>query len=157
MSATLNMPIRAKWDRSAWSTKYWVGPNPGGSGASYLSDANIIAMRYAEVILNYAEILFNKGNTTGAYVQLNRIRVRANLLPLPTSADADVFMTALMKERRWELNYEPNLWYHYMRTGTAGAYLENEQGITMDPAWNKFPIPQSERDQNPNLCQNSGY
>ena len=156
MAATLTIPIVPKWDKSAWTTKYWVGPHPGGTGASYFGDTNLIAMRYAEFLLNYAEILFNNGNTSEAYVQLNKVRVRAKLLPL-TSGNEGGFMTALMKERRWELNFEPNLWYHFMRTGTAADFLQNEYGIAMDPAWNKFPIPQSEIDQNPNLCQNTGY
>jgi hypothetical protein len=157
MSATLTIPVVPRWDKSAWSTKYWVGPNPAGSGASYLSDSNIIAMRYAEFLLNYSEILFELGKTDQAYDQLNKIRDRAKLPALVSSGDKATFMTALMKERRWELNFEPNLWYHFMRTGIAADFLQNEYGITMDPAWNKFPIPQSEIDQNPNLCQNPGY
>ena len=157
MSATLTIPLFPRWDKSAWTTKYWVGPNPAGSGASYLSDSNIIAMRYAEFLLNYSEILFELGKTDQAYLQLNKIRDRAKLPALVASGDRDTFITALMKERRWELNYEPNLWYHFMRTRTAADYLQNEYGITMNEAWNKFPIPQSEIDQNPNLCQNVGY
>jgi hypothetical protein len=157
MTDTLTVPLKSKWDKSAWTTKYWVGPNPAGSGATYFSDNNIIAMRYAEVLLNYAEILFQNGKTNQAYDQLNLVRARVKLDPLTVSPDYKTFITDLMNERRWELNFEPNLWYHYMRTETAADYFKNEQDIIMNPAWITFPIPQAEIDQNPNLCQNEGY
>jgi len=114
-------------------------------------------MRYAEFLLNYAEILFEKGKSNEAYAQLNLVRKRALLSPRTVSNGKDIFMDDLMNERRWELNFETNLWFHYTRTGTAAKFLLKEHGITMNPAWNKYPIPQPERDQNPNLCQNPGY
>ena len=114
-------------------------------------------MRYAEFLLNYSEILFMKGKTTEGYVQMNLVRKRAKLPDLAAQTDQAVFMKALMSERRHELNFEPNLWFHYTRTKTAASFLLQEYGVTMNPAWYKFPVPQSERDQNQNLCQNEGY
>jgi tetratricopeptide (TPR) repeat protein len=133
-----------------WSTKYWLGP------AGDVTGSNIPMMRYAEFLLNYAEILFEQGKTTEAYDQLNAVRRRAKLLDKPVSSDRAVFMTDLMNERRWELNMELNLWFHYTRTGTAEAFFQSK-GITFQPKWNKLPIPQDDRDQNPNICQNTGY
>lgn len=132
-----------------WSVKYWYGKGPDVSGS------NIPVMRYAEFALNYAEALFEQGKTAEAYAQLNAVRNRAKLPNKLVSADKEVFMTALMNERRWELNTEPNLWFHYTRTGRSAAFM-TAKGVNFDPKWNKFPIPQSERDQNPNLCQNNG-
>ena len=51
---------------------------------------------------------------------------------------------------------ELKLWFHYTRTGRAAA-VRAAQGVTYDPTYDKFPIPQAERDQNPNLCKNTGY
>jgi hypothetical protein len=66
-------------------------------------------------------------------------------------------MRALMDERRWELGMEPNIWFHYTRTGRAAEFLAREYNITFNPIWFKFPIPQKDRNVNPNLCQNEGY
>lgn len=132
-----------------WSVKYWYGKGPDVSGS------NVPVMRYAEFLLNYAEVLFEQGKTAEAYDQLNAVRNRAKLPNKLVSADKEAFMTALMNERRWELNLEPNLWFHYTRTGRSAAFM-TEKGVNFDSKWNKFPIPQSERDQNPNLCQTGG-
>jgi hypothetical protein len=156
MTSTLVLPENATWDRSCFSTKYWYGPSDV-PGDDYLFRTNVPVMRYAEFLLNYAEILFKQGKTAQAYDQLNLVRERALLPDLAESADEATFMTALMKERRAELNFECNLWFHFTRTGTAANFLQSEHGVTWNPAWSKLPIPQSERDQNPNLCQNTGY
>lgn len=157
MTDTLLIPLDIAQPHSSFSTKYWLGPVTEGSGATYLFKQNVPLMRYAEFLLNYAEILFMGGKTDEGYHEMNLVRERALLTDLPASADPDAFMTALMNERRHELNFEPNLWFHYTRTGTAANFLQTQYGITMNPAWYKFPVPQSERDQNPNLCQNTGY
>jgi hypothetical protein len=152
MKTPVTIPATITQNKSAFSTKYWLGP-----GDKYLSGQNIPAMRYAEFLLNYAEILFEQGKTAEAYQQLNAVRKRAGLPDKPVSGDRETFFTALMNERRWELNFEPNVWWHYTRTGRAGKFLQDEYGLTFNPAWNKLPIPQADRDQNPKLCQNPGY
>jgi len=135
-----------------FSTKYWLG-NDGG----ILSPQNLPQMRFAEVLLNFAEIQFNNGNNSaGAYISLNLVRQRAGLAPKPASSNATVFMTDLMNERRHELLNEPNLWFHYTRTKTAAKFLLDNYNITMLNQWSHFPIPQRDRDINPNLCSN-GY
>jgi tetratricopeptide (TPR) repeat protein len=152
MTAPLTVPADIAQKNSAFSTKYWHGPE-----TRYYSGQNLIQMRYAEVLLNYAEILFELGMHSEAYDQLNLVRNRAKVADKAMSADRETFITDLMKERRWELNFEPNLWFHYTRLDRAGAFLTNEYGITFNTAWNKFPIPQGDRDLNPKLCQNPGY
>lgn len=156
MADTLLIPLSVAQSSSAFSTKYWLGPELN-SGQTFLGKQNVPIMRYAEFLLNYAEIIFESGKTNEAYQQLNLVRQRAKLPVKPASADRATFIAAVMNERRWELNFEPNLWFHYTRTGTAANFLQTQYGITMNPAWNKFPIPQPDRDQNPKLCQNPGY
>jgi tetratricopeptide (TPR) repeat protein len=154
MTETLDSPEEwavNKQTKSAFSTKYWLGP----SGNS-LSEQNLPQMRYAEVLLNHAEIQFKRNNPTDAYEYINKVRRRANLLDLPVKTDPVAFMQDLMDERRHELLFEPNLWFHYTRTGTAAKFLLDKHGITMDPRWNLFPIPERDRNVNPNLCAN-GY
>lgn len=134
-----------------YSTKYWLG-NDGG----ILAPQNLPLMRFSEVLLNYAEILFMQGKAAEAYAQLNLVRARAKVPALPVSATAETFMSDVMKERRFELIFEPNLWFHYTRTGTAAAFLQTVHGITWQAKWAHFPTPDRERSVNPNLCGN-GY
>ena len=146
----------AAWDpckqtNSGFCAKYWLGDD-----GEQLSNQNLPQMRFAEVLLNNAEILFNQTNSAGAYENLNLVRQRAKLPALPVSSDAIVFMKNLMDERRHELLFEPNLWFHYTRTKTAAKFLLDNYGITMQEKWYRFPIPQRDRDVNPSLCSN-GY
>jgi tetratricopeptide (TPR) repeat protein len=134
-----------------YSTKYWLG-NDGG----LLAPQNLPMMRYAEVLLNYSEILFRQNKPGEAYDALNAVRARAALPPLPVQTGESAFLNDLMTERRFELIFEPNLWFHYTRTGTAASFLENVHGIAWQEKWSHFPIPERERSVNPNLCSN-GY
>jgi hypothetical protein len=134
-----------------YSTKYWLG-NDGGT----LAPQNLPMMRFSEVLLNYAEILFMQGKATEAYAELNKVRARAKVPALPVSTAAANFMADLMKERRFELIFEPNLWFHYTRTETAAAFMQTVHGITWQKKWEHFPIPDRERSVNPKLCSN-GY
>lgn len=152
MAEPVTIPESIIQSNSAFSTKYWLGPYD-----NYLGGQNLPQMRYAEFLLNYAEILFELGKTGEGYQQFNKVRNRVGLPDKEVSADKETFMSDLMKERRAELNFEPNLWFHYTRTGRAASFLQDEYGITFNNAWNYLPIPQGERDQNPNLCQNDGY
>lgn len=152
MASPLTIPNTIVQSHSAFTTKYWLGP------ASFFGNGtNLPQFRYAEFLLNYAEALFKSGKQVEAYDQLNLVRNRAKLTPKLISMDEKSFMTDLMQERRWELNFEPNLWFHYTRTGLAAKFLMDEYGISFNTSWNKLPIPQSERDLNPQLCQNDGY
>lgn len=139
-----------KFKQNGYSTKYWFGVSRLPAGE------NIIMMRFADVKLNYAEILFNKGNAAGAYGHLNDVRTRAKLAPRAVSSDPAVFMNDLMTERRAELMLEPNLWWHYTRLGIAVKFIKDKYNVTMLPKYQHLPIPQRERDINPNLCSN-GY
>lgn len=140
---------------NAFSTKYWRGVQLGPS--DLLNPQNTPLFRYSEFLLNYAEILFEQGKHTEAYAQLNKVRTRAKLPVREVSTEREIFMRQLMDERRWELGMEPNIWFHYTRTRRAGEFLDREYGVAFDPNWFKFPIPQRDKNVNPNLCQNNGY
>jgi hypothetical protein len=151
MTTAITIPANTTQARSAFSTKYWLGPI-----ADFLGGQNIPMMRFSEFLLNYSEILFEQGNAPNAYLNLNLVRKRAKVADLPVSADKATFLSDLMKERRRELIYEPNLWWHYTRTGTASKFLLDNYSIVMKTQWKHYPIPQAELDQNANLCKN-GY
>jgi len=151
MASSYTIPFDILQSRSAFCTKFWLGP-----ADRYFNEQNVSQLRYAEFLLNYAEILFERGASGDAYTYLNQVRTRAGLPSKAATADREVFFRDLMNERRHELIFEPEVWWHYTRTGRAAKFLLEEYGVTMEQKWNHLPVPQSERDQNPNLCSN-GY
>ena len=154
---TYNIPLNITQKNSAFNAKWWTGAANQAGIEEWFWNQNIIVMRYAEFLLNYSEILFESGDVAGAYSNLNLVRARAGLANLVAQANKEIFLTDLMKERRWELFWEPNIWYHYTRTGRAAKFLLDEYGLVMNPKFNKFPIPQGDIDLNPKLIQNTGY
>ncbi len=151
MANAVTIPLNTVQPNSAFSTKFWLGPI-----ADFLGGQNVPMMRFSEFLLNYSEILFEQGKFAEAYANLNLVRRRSKLIDLPTSGNRETFFGDLMRERRRELIFEPNLWWHYTRTGTADEFLLNNHNVVMKAQWIHYPIPQAELDQNSNLCTN-GY
>lgn len=137
----------------------------GVPAVSLDSDNNWIVLRYADVLLMYAEALNEQGYVADgpAFTHLNQIRTRAGL-PIKTSnnataalrlADQAAFRLAIEQERRIELAFEGHRWFDLIRTGRALPLLA---GNGMQPHHVLFPIPQSQIDINPSLIkQNPGY
>lgn len=72
-----------------------------------------IAIRYAEVILNYAEACYNLGKTTEANNAIKRIRSRVGL-PYSNKSGANLF-DAIRQERKVELAYEGHYYWDMRR------------------------------------------
>jgi len=137
----------------------------GVPAANLDSDNNWIVLRYADVLLMYAEALNELGYVADgpAFTYLNQIRTRAGL-PSKTSTNVDLalrvadqaaFRLAIEQERRVELAFEGHRWFDLVRTGRALTILA---GNGMQAHHVLFPIPQSQIDINPALIkQNPGY
>ncbi|MDQ2718898.1 MAG: RagB/SusD family nutrient uptake outer membrane protein [Bacteroidota bacterium] len=133
------------------------------------SDGNLnyMAIRFADVLLWYAEALNESGHTVDALIPLNRVRKRAResylydslqvgypnipvgLLPDITSTDQNSIRTAIRHERRVELGFEFHRYFDMIRWGKDYA----TQALSDKPNFNydlnkHFPIPQIERDRN---------
>lgn len=80
---------------------------------------NFPIIRYADVLLMYAEVLNMEGNTGTAVPYLNRIRQRAGLPALSTSMSSADFTTALRRERRSEFAGEGIYWHDLVRWNIA--------------------------------------
>lgn len=81
---------------------------------AYASSQNYIIWRYAEVLLDYAEVMFRLGDEGTALKMVNRIRSRAHMPELPS-----LTWEALVKERRVELAFEESSYWDILRWGTA--------------------------------------
>ncbi len=163
------------WGSQVFIRKYTSKLN-GRDLEFYWNDINYRLIRYADVLLCYAEVLneLNHGPNVLAIQCLDRVRQRANLPLLINSTyyngaaiegDYTAFGKHLQIERGLELCLECVRWIDLKRWGL----LDNQTGIdelkTRDPDFNNFvlnksyrlPLPQSEVDNNPNLTQNTPY
>jgi tetratricopeptide (TPR) repeat protein len=144
--------MESKWTTTGLAyTKWWVGPSKNDHSAQ-----NLPQLRFAEVLLNYAEILTELGRINEAYTHLNRVRARAGLPPKEPGGKEKA-MDDIFQERRVETLIEYNMWYHLTRTGRADEFVQKEYGRTLAPHMFLFPIPQAELDANKSLVQNPGY
>ncbi|MCR8557768.1 RagB/SusD family nutrient uptake outer membrane protein [Mucilaginibacter sp. BJC16-A38] len=99
-----------------------------------------IYMRYAEILLNYAEAQNEAAGPDGTvYAAVNSIRARAsvNMPPLPGGLSKDDMRTAIQNERRIELAFEEHRFYDVrrwkiaMQTENVPAYGIS---VTVNPA-----------------------
>lgn len=122
---------------------------------------NFTALRYADVLLMYAESLNQTGNTGESLGYLNRVRNRAGLEDL-SGLSSDELSLALEQERRVEFFLEGHRWFDLVRTGRLlpvmnGYFQENNMNFTVEEHNLVMPIPLREIDINPDLGQNTGY
>jgi len=144
-------------------TKFWFGPNPNNS---IYSGQNIPVIRYAEVLLNYAEALNEVGRGNDAIDALNIIRARADLEPLSYGMTQDEILDAVFHERRIEMFWEQSFFSDLNRRGRYMDFIRENRPdydelptdapyLQQSPI--RFPIPLNELDNNPNMTQNEGY
>lgn len=130
--------------------------------------ANWVVLRYADVLLMYAEALNETGRTAEAQATassianggpLNRVRLRAGLGAVQ-GLNQSALREKILQERRMELAFEGHRWFDLIRVqnGTYGlSFLHSIGKVNATDKHLLLPIPQKERDANPNLTQNAGY
>jgi hypothetical protein len=117
-------------------------------------------LRFADVLLMEAEALNELGQTSQAETALNLVRHRAGLPDIQTGLSQSAFRDAVLHERRMELAFEGQRWFDLVRINNGQYGLDFLHSIGKTNASSKYlllPIPQVERDANPNLSQNPGY
>jgi hypothetical protein len=139
--------------------KYWDA-NP--CGASQARN-NFMVIRYADVLLIYAEAANELNGPTGdAYTAINEVRARARngdaaANPQDLSGlTQEQFRDAVLQERSWELCFEGHRRWDLLRTGKYMTILQTA-GLPVQDRNILYPIPQNERDVNSELSQNDGY
>ncbi len=85
---------------------------------------NNVVMRYAEVLLLYAEACLQSGDTAEGAKYVNMIRERAGLAPL-----ASVTMDDLKKEKSYELWLEGSRWLDLVRWGDTDRVKQAGQAV----------------------------
>jgi len=129
---------------------------------------DFIILRYADVLLMYAEVLneiaYSNDPGGDAFKYLNMVRSRASATPFTPAqlTDQASFRAAVLRERRLELPLELQRWFDLVRTETAIAALQSSglTPITIQPYQYLYPVPQGQIEamNNPALYpQNPGY
>ena len=119
-------------------------------------------LRYADVVLMYAEALAESGGSLGDALEwLNKTRTRAGLDGLTTDEVKTLpeFRRELAAERGREFALEGHRWFDLVRLGLAVEHFRN-LGYTLDAHNLIFPIPQNQIEivNNPSiLWQNPGF
>lgn len=130
-------------------------------------------LRYADVLLLYAEVLNETDGPDAALPYINMTRSRAGLADLTSAqaANRHQMRMAIEKERRLELAYENHRWFDLIRTNriievmtehwTTENYYSSitaETGpIVINENLTLLPIPQKEIDIQQDITQNIGY
>ncbi len=156
--------------QTGYSFRKFTEYNATTQGTISNSDVNYVEIRYADVLLMYAEALNEvSGATEDVYNAINSIRQRPSVeMPaLPLGLGKEDMIEAIRLERRIELAGEGSYFYDIRRWKTIedemngpifdykGDVIENRKFVpTRDYFW---PIPYTEIDLNPNLEQNPGY
>lgn len=148
-------------------------------GAAGNADNDWIFIRYAEVLLNYAEAQNEAvGPDASVYDAISQVRARAGQPALTAGLSQAAMRDMIRNERRVELSFEEHRFFDIRRWKLGTTYfkeairkvqIERTSGgllIYSYPKWedrdfkdfqNLLPIPQTEMDRNGKLVQNTGY
>lgn len=138
--------------------------DPAAVGSQNNSSKNLPIIRYAEVLLIYAEALneVNGGPTTEAYWAIDEVRTRANvekLFDVAPALNQSEFRDSVFQERRKELVFEYQRWFDLARRGADYyvATLKAAGKTNAAPRHIHFPTPQREINLNPKLKQHPDW
>lgn len=139
-----------------------AGTGDGNSGKDWY------VMRYADVLLWYAEALNEVEGPGNAQQYVDLVRDRAGLDPLPGGLSTEAFRDAVYQEERLESPFEGHRWFDLVRTGRALEVMNAKVKPLSDAACVGIaapisehqlllPIPTIVRATAPNVTQNPGY
>lgn len=175
---TLSQSLLDAFETNDQRKTTWVGTVNPGSGIQYYpykyktGSHNAVvggtpteyymALRLAEQYLIRAEAYANgaPGGLEAAIKDLNKIRQRAGVDPLPLTLTKEETIEAVAHERQTELFAEwGHRWFDLRRTGKATTVLP---AIPLKQPWLGdyqflYPIPLTEIQANINIVQNEGY
>ena len=155
--------------------KYIDHDTPETSAADRAMNRQVI--RLAEVYLVLAEAINERDRQPNslAYEAFNKVRRRAfredingaaQPHDLTTGLDYEGFRNAIIQERSWEFTLEQKHLLDLKRWKILVKTIKNSKLATDYPEYKKqtidfkhyrYPIPQAQREVNPNLWQNYGY
>lgn len=162
------------WAKSNWKGRVFFrkyGSDGYRDYEDYHNPVNVRLIRYADVLLMYAECIAESGGTLSKAVTLvDRVRARVNMPPLAKNhatavSDKAAFLKRLQTERCLELASEGHRFADLKRWGMLDSQAGIDELKSRDSDFSNFvvgrhsclPIPSSEVNNNPNIKQNPNY
>jgi starch-binding outer membrane protein, SusD/RagB family len=168
------------WNASytGYYTRKFVNESINGPGSTNSSSPNWPYVRYAEILLNYAEAQYNLGEEEIAREYINMVRSRPSVNMPPVRDSGADLLERIKNERRVELYLEEHRYFDMRRwkTKVPDNDFLMKMNVIKDLSTNKktysltplmefalpermylLPIPQSEINKNSQLEQNTGY
>lgn len=171
--------------KTGYYLRKMLDDNTIASSTSSQTERCFPLIRYAEILLNYAEASNEAGNTSIAYDQLRAIRKRAGIAAgtdgnygIAANLSKEDMRKVLQNERRVELAIEEHRYWDVRRwkiaenvsnktlhgmkitkTGTTYNYeiVNIRTPVFTAPKWYLWPIPQGEVNKSLELLQNPGW
>lgn len=171
--------------KTGYYLRKMLDDNTIASSTSSQTERCFPLIRYAEILLNYAEASNEAGNTSIAYDQLRAIRKRAGIAAgtdgnygIAANLSKEDMRKVLQNERRVELAIEEHRYWDVRRwkiaenvsnktlhgmkitkTGTTYTYeiVNIRTPVFTAPKWYLWPIPQGEVNKSLELLQNPGW
>ncbi len=145
----------ARWEDTGYFLRKYIARANGNHG--YLGDPNMNhgnnerIYRYAETLLNAAELASILGQDPSAYLKEVRDRAKCQ--------DTGISREDIIQERHKEFVGEGKRYWDLVRTGTAATVLTAANHEYRQNDWTEskkyWPIPQTELDKDSNLVQNN--
>lgn len=165
-----------EWDEKGWGDDCYIRKYNTAyyrTVEDYFAPNNYRIIRYADILLSYAECVVETGGTPAQAVgYVNKVRTRAGMNTLESSIYAsalnskEAFMKRLQMERSLELCFEGWRWADLKRWGLLDTQAGIDELKSRDEDFNNFvigkhnrlPIPQIEIDNSEGgLTKNPGY
>ncbi|MCE6992459.1 RagB/SusD family nutrient uptake outer membrane protein [Dyadobacter sp. CY323] len=169
------------WNASftSYSVRKFVNESIGRPSATNLGNTPWVFIRYAEVLLNYAEAMYQLGDEKTAREYVNKVRSRESVQMPPVTETGANLLKRIQHERQIELVFEEHRFFDVRRwkiamatdnedakkmvitrnaaTGAKTYKVEVFQPRSFNERNHLIPIPQSEIERNAKLEQNPGY
>jgi tetratricopeptide (TPR) repeat protein len=148
------------FNKNAKVRKYqnWRNDNEGIPGSSEINEK---ALRFADILLLYAEALTMQGRVAEALPLVNRIRNRADLTDLLSVLDKNAMMDEIQHQRMVEFFREGQRFYDLRRWGLLDEEISasDKEGREFfdEDRHDFFPIPQDEMNTNPEIEQDPNW
>lgn len=175
-SSTTPDQVRSDFNATATGYQFIKYVNPEDKNDRGNSGVDFILMRYADILLTYAEAKIEQNEIDASvYDAINAVRGRAGMPTFTAPHTQEELREIVRHERRIELAFEGLRLFDIRRWGIAAEVMagqhygidyldENGNPQTIPADFRSFtardmlwPIPQKEIDLNPGLGQNPGY
>ncbi|WP_299552452.1 RagB/SusD family nutrient uptake outer membrane protein [Seonamhaeicola sp.] len=144
-----------------WQDWEFNGKSQSLDGGWHGAGNNLRMMRYADVLLMFAEAEFMlNGSTQAALDAINAVRARADM-----PAHVSITLQDIEDERIKELTFERSRYFDLLRWGRVKSRIVDNPDLKSEsagttaykPGREYIAIPQNDIDRNPLWSQNEGY